>query len=50
MQNIVRWRSDQLDDAVFACFLGTPGQTKVMQMYVCMFSTADLEIKNVPEP
>jgi hypothetical protein len=29
IQNIVRWRSDQLDGAVGARCLGTPGQTKV---------------------
>ena len=29
MQNTVRWRSDQLDGAVVARCLGTPGPTKV---------------------
>ena len=32
MQNTNRWRSDLLDGAVVGCFLGNPGQTKVMQM------------------
>ena len=32
MQNTVGWRSDKLDGAVVGRFLGTPSQTKVMQM------------------